>query len=422
MWIIYNLIYLLCFIIYFPLLVLKGKYHGQFLMRFGFFPDDFKKRIKREQNLWIHAVSVGEVLAIVNLLEEVKKSLPGLQIVLSTGTKTGYKVAQSRLGQEDIVVYAPLDLSWAVGAYISLIKPKMYVCVETEIWPNLYRLLISHKIPILIINGRISDKTFHWYKKGGWLFRKILKNVACFCMQSELDSERIKTLGALEERVKVVGSLKFDSNSSAKDSSPGIRINPKDMLVVAGSTHLGEEEILVDIYERIKNSFPDLRLVLAPRHVERTKELVALLHKKGLKTATLSSLDSQAWPLGSILVIDTIGHLASIYKLARLVFIGKTLTAQGGQNMIEPASLGKAVLVGPYTQNFQDVMRLFLQREAMIQVKDAEELYVKFLELLKNPQRIERLGQIAKSVVEENSGATERTCDIIRAMLNGNEH
>ena len=417
--ILYDFFYTIFALIYLPVLIVRGKFHGDFLMRFGKLPSFLKEKTKTGKTIWIHAVSVGEILTILKLVAEVKKIWPQHNIICSTVTTTGYTIAQEKLKDTAIVIYAPLDWSCVVKKYIRVIKPCLYIAAETELWPNLYQALHQSRIPIVIINGRISDQAFKGYQRFSFLVKNILKKVHCFCMQTDTDAKRIVTLGADTSKVQVLGNLKFDSvgvEASVKLESLGF--NASDWLFIGGSTHPGEEEVLIEILGRLQKEFSHLRLVIAPRHIERASEIIRTIETKGFEAKRFSELsvrtDNSA---KTIIVVDTIGHLKSLYNLATVVFVGKSLSVKGGQNIIEPASFGKAILVGPHMENFKDIMRIFLEAHAIIQVKNREELFREVENLLRDPQKRNSLGWAAKRVVEENKGATQRTVEVLKGLL-----
>ena len=431
--ILYNLIYTVFFLAYFPFLILRRKFHKDFLTRFGNFPANLKSQIKAGKNLWIHAVSVGEVLVICGLITELKKQFPRYQIVCSTVTLTGFKLAQEKLKDQAIVIYAPLDWSWVVKKYIQLIKPEIYIAAETEIWPGLYRSLKASRVPVAIVNGRISDTAFKGYQKIGFFIKRILADVSVFCMQTKTDAQRMIQLGADSSKVQVLGNLKFDirpaqdlgflerSGFSAKHLGGPATLcggEPEDLVVIGGSTHPGEEEILLEVFSSLREKFTRLRLIIAPRHVERSSQIIQGIESRGLEVKRFSQFLARAKNCAkTIIVVDTIGQLRSLYSLATIVFVGKTLVGRGGQNVIEPASLGKAIIVGPHTENFKDVVQIFLESKALVQVESIDEFYREVENLLQNPQRREQLGQAAKAVVEKNKGATQRTVEILREWL-----
>ncbi len=418
MFILYELILWIAFIIYFPILVLKKKWHKRFFTRLGFISFDLKSRIHPNKNIWIHAVSVGEVLAVLRLVQQIKERFPQYQIVLSAVTKTGYQVAAQHIKDPDVVLYAPLDFSFSVYQYVKAIQPKIYIATETEIWPNLFRVLHKNQIPIVLINGRISDKSYHGYKKVSFFIRRILQQVDAFCMQSPLDVERIISLGALKQRVHMVGNVKFDELvESSSYTLEQVGFSQGDCLWIAGSTHPGEEEMILDVYKSIYQDFPQLRLVIAPRHIERIEEVIKIIAAKGFLALKLSQIRNNRFDQNAVVVVDLMGKLRALYPLAKIVFIGKTLVPGGGQNMIEPAYFGKPVLVGPYTENFRDVMNIFLESAGIIQVQNAQEFLSKIVYLFRHPEEMKRIGQIAQGVVQKQQGATAKTLQIITHVL-----
>ena len=419
MTIFYDFLYAIFALIYFPFLIVRGKFHKDFSVRFGIFPLDLQGLIKNKKNIWIHAVSVGEILAIVGLIDKLKAISSQYQIVCSTVTATGYTLAQEKLKDKAIVVYAPLDFSGVVERYVRLIKPRLYIAAETEIWPNLYRALNKSQIPIAMINGRISDQSFGGYQLVPLFIKNTLRHVTIFCMQTESDAERIVALGADPQKVQTLGNLKFDN------ATPQISVKLEDWgydpgawLLIAGSTHPGEEKILLEGYERLRGQFPQLRLVIAPRHIERSSQIIRLIEAKGFQAKRFSEFPVAAGNSAkTIVVVDTIGHLRTLYSLATIVFVGKSLTGKGGQNIIEPASLGKAIIVGPHTENFKDVVRIFLENKALVQVQSSEEFFRELKDVLENSERREQLARQAKQVVEKNQGTTERIVEALKGLL-----
>ncbi len=418
MFIVYDLLFILFALLYFPCLLIRGKWHSGFKMRLGNLDHLAAEKLEGKPCLWIHAVSVGEVLAIVDLVQKLREVLPQYTIICSTVTKTGNQLAQEKLGDDCTIIYAPLDFSWVVRKFVNTINPKIYISTETEIWPNLYTALHKRSIPILQINGRISDKAFKGYQRVRFLTKRILSCVDIFCMQSLLDAQRIEQLGALKEKIRIVGNLKFDNMpSSIKIRKEDLGFREDEDLLIAGSTHPGEEDLLIDVYKKLAEEFSNLRLVIAPRHIERTDAVMQLIEKKDFKPVRFSQINTNEKGSGSIVVIDTIGHLRHMYGLAKIVFIGKTLTVGGGQNMIESASLGKPTIVGPLTQNFKDAVSIFLKEKALIQVKDSEELLASIRELLKDPEKSAAMGEAARKAVEKYQGATSKTIGAIEELL-----
>ncbi|HBR15166.1 MAG TPA: hypothetical protein DD723_06465 [Candidatus Omnitrophica bacterium] len=414
---IFDIIFVVYALVYFPYVMLQRKWHKDFPQRLGCWPAALRSAFKQKDNIWVHAVSVGEVEASLPLIKRIKESFPAYGMICSTVTPTGYRLARERLQDQGLVIYAPLDFSWMTRKLVHLIRPKMYVVVETEIWPNMFLALQSRGVPIVLVNGRISDKAFRNYQKISFLLRRILRGVSHFCMQSSLDARRILTLGAPQERVSVVGHLKFDNLPPPAADLPKINFGKDDRLLIAGSTHPGEEEILLKIYKKLVAEFKTIRLVLAPRHVERTQDVVRLVEDLGFKAVKFSRAADVRLTADSVVVVDTIGQLRTLYNWAEVVFVGKSLTVPGGQNIIEPAFYGKPVFVGPHTRNFRDVVALFLQEQALVQVRDADELFFALKEFLRDPNPRTQMGLRAQAVVQKYQGATARTIKILSTFL-----
>lgn len=424
MTIIYDFLFFILALGFLPYLIFKRKLHRGFGMRLGFFPRALIAGEKaRQPAIWIHAVSVGEVAAVAGLLRGIKKKFPDYRVVLTTVTATGYSLAVSQLKEADTVMFAPLDFSFVVEKYIRLISPRIYISVETEIWPNLFRALEKNAVPVVLVNGRISDRSFPWYFRGRFLFKKILRGVSMFCMQSRRDAERVVRLGIPAEKIKVVGNLKFDDLPSVEEFQfKDFGFKKNETIWIAGSTHPGEEEIVLKIFKSLAAQFEDLRLIIAPRHIERTNEVLNLTVKSGCQPIKLSELSSKVlteMDSQKVIIVDTIGQLKSLYGLSRIVFVGKSLNVGGGQNIIEPAFFGNAVVVGPLMQNFRDTMDIFLKDQAVLQIKDEEELREKMKFLLEHPQERDRLGQSARKVIEKHRGAADQTLTVIAKVLAG---
>jgi len=415
---IYDVIYLIAFIFYLPVLIAKGKLHAGFRERFGFLSQDTRHKLSQKPNIWFHAVSVGEVLAIVGLVERIRTKNPQRQIVISTVTVTGHKIARERFKKEDIVIFAPLDLSFSVARFIAAIQPEIFVTVETELWPNLLTSLGRRDVPMAMANGRISDKSFYRYRRFFFISRPILRPFRVFCMQGDRDADRIIALGALPRNVMVAGSMKFDDVTSGPSIEPSRLGFKEDALIwVAGSTHPGEEKIILDVFNKLKKNFPALSLVLAPRHIERSPEVCDLVRSEGLTPLRYSQVSAQPPNDQAVIVLDTMGDLKSFYRLATVVFVGKSLVGYGGQNIIEPAFFGKPVIIGPNMQNFQDITEIFLETRSIIQLQEAGEMPGVLERLLKDTQSRQILGERARAAVKKHQGATARTEKVLSDIL-----
>lgn len=416
MFILYDILFLIFALACLPYLVVKGKWHAGLWARFGFF---LRKDVAGNKTIWIHAVSVGEVLVVLNLIREIRQRLPRYNIVLSTVTATGHALASQKLQGQCPVIYAPLDFSWVVRRYVHRLNPVLYISAETEIWPNLFTCLQRQGIPVVEVNGRISDRAFAGYRRVSFLTRRVLRGVRLLCMQSDEDARRIIHLGADEKRVCVLGNLKFDNFAQApliKKEDLGFRTG--DRLFIAGSTYPGEDEIMIGVYKSLKAEIRHLRLIIAPRHVERADEVVRVCEREGLPARKFSdTFGKKMAQTQDILIIDRIGYLRDLYALADVVFVGKSLRGSGGQNMLEPLSLGKPTLAGPRTENFRDVVRIFMPTGALIEVGTPQELAVQLRGLLDDPQRCAKVGRASKDEIAKHQGATEKTVKAIEEIL-----
>ena len=416
MFIIYNILFLIFAVVYSPYLVLNGKWHAGLWTRFGsgLVSDSGNKR-----TIWVHAVSVGEVLVVLNLIKMIQDKFSEYAIVLSTVTPTGHALACERLRGRCEVIYAPLDFSWVVRKYVNMLNPILYISAETEIWPNLFTCLQKRNIPIIEVNGRISDRAFAGYQKASFLARRVLRDVRLLCMQSQEDARRIIQLGADAKKVRVVGNLKFDN--LVKESAirrDALGFSGEDRVFIAGSTYPGEEEIMIESYRNLKAEFPRLRLVIAPRRVERADEIARLCERKGLTSRRFPDNSRRGMvDARQVLIVDQIGYLRDLYALADVVFVGKSLRGRGGQNMIEPLAFGKPTLVGPHTENFRDVFRVFIPSGAVIEVQTPQELVRQLRDLLNDPRRCAKIGQAAQIEIAKHQGATETTVKAIEEIL-----
>ncbi len=388
-----------------------------FCQRFGFLPSELVTKLSQGENIWLHAVSVGEVAAMEGVIDALRRKYPERRIVLTVTTKAGYSFAQRKCQGLAEVVWSPLDLSPTVDRFVQVIRPVIYIAAETELWPNLFARLSRDKTPIIVLNGRISDISFPRYSVVKGVLKGTLRRVAYFGMQSALDAERIIELGALKDTVRVLGNVKFDSIIDAGSADlRGEGLAREHLLLVAGSTHPGEEEVMLDIFQSLKRSSPLIRLVLAPRHPERSAQVGELVRQAGLRPVFFSR-NGRVTVQDDVMIVDTIGYLLQFYSAASVVFVGKSLTVHGGHNIIEPAMFAKPIVVGPHMQNFKDIVQAFLMEHAVIQVEDALGLKTAIQQLLQNEPLRKDLGDKARMVVRRNRGAVERAVGMIEAVL-----
>lgn len=428
MFIIYDLIFILFALFCLPFYIIKGKLRPSFLMRLGILPKDVLMLKNQAQGpIWIHAVSVGEAISVKPLLEELGRIFPLRRIVISTVTVSGNKIAQSFKAKEDLVIYLPFDISFITRNVVKRIRPGLFIAMETEIWPNMISALHNFNVPIVLVNGRISNGSFAGYKKIKIFTRPILEKINLFCMQTGNDSKRIIFLGAHEEKVKIVGNMKFDAidyKGKAADYREEYKkvlgLTSTGKLIVAGSTHAGEEEIILHVYKKLIGDFPGLKLLIAPRNIDRSASIEKLINKFNFKSLRISQAKrsgSNTNSLSRVFVLDTIGELVNFYAISDLVFVGGSLVKKGGHNIIEPALFEKPIIFGLHMSNFRDIAEAFLSKAAALQVKDSRDLYNCFKELLINREKRESLGILAKAVTEESRGATKKVVSFINEKI-----
>lgn len=414
---VYNIVYLIGLLFYIPLVLLKGKWHSGFFKRFGAFEAPLIKKLSSRKQIWIHAVSVGEVLVGSQIVKELKRKYADCGFVCSTVTASGFKIAKKEF-PEDVVVFAPYDLSWVVRKYIHAIQPVLYLSAETEIWPNVFLQLRKMSIPIVIVNGRISDKSFKGYKRVRFFLKKLLSCVSYFCMQNNMDAKKILELGAEENIIKVVGNIKFDVDAKHENvDKTDFGYSKNHRILVAGSTHKGEEEIILSIFLQLNEKFKDLRLIIAPRHVERVDEVKQYVLRNKLRMRLYTNENHGSVLSQEVLIIDEVGHLKTVYQWADICFIGKSLIDGGGQNIIEAAVYGKPIIVGPYMQNFRDALELFLREGAIRQVNNQKEACDVIKQWLDDPDLAKEFGANAMKVVRQNRGAVEKTLKYISECM-----
>jgi 3-deoxy-D-manno-octulosonic-acid transferase len=399
-----------------------NKYMPSLGQRLGYLPISFN--VDGEPSIWIHAVSVGEALAARALAADLRVRYPKLRLFLSTTTIAGQQVARRSVQHVDAVFYFPFDFAFVVRRTLDVVKPRMFVMMETEIWPNLLRACRRRGVKTMMINGRISSRSYPRYRLARPFFRRVLANVDSFCMQSEESARRLIDLGADPRRVVVTGSLKFDSldmPASAPHARPRVlrffRMSPSRPVIVAGSTFRGEEAVVLRALSRVKKTMPSAVAVLAPRQPERFPEAERLARDAGFATSRRSELPIDAEPRADVIVLDTIGELAQLYQLATVVFVGGSLVDHGGHNILEPAVVGKPIVFGPHMQNFKEIAELFIANGAAVCIQSDRDLEDELLALLTDPVRRARMGAAARALVEANRGAKEKTLAAVAALL-----
>lgn len=427
-YLLYDLLLYLSALFLVPYYIVRGLRYGKarhgIRERLGIYQQDLRTILQGRKVIWVHAVSVGETRAALPLLKALRKNYPDAQLVLSNVTETGRKIA-SGIKDVDQFIFFPFDLRWIVRKVLNTIQPDLIVLVETEIWPNFVLEAKAQNIPIVLVNGRISDRSFPRYRMAGNILRPILQSISDFCMQSEQDSRRIRHLGATPGRVQVTGNLKFDMATPSIDANDVDQLRddfniPKASVVwVAGSTHDGEESIINDVYQRLRQICPDLFLILVPRHPERAKQVYDDLEKKNVAVTLRSDVQNlnRAFAPGEVMVVDTLGEMLKLYTLADLVFVGGSFVPVGGHNVLEASLVKKPVLFGPYMNNFKEIARLLRAAHGGLQVKDADDLFRQMKLLLENPTEAERIGDNGRYLLEANQGATEKTLQVVSKYL-----
>lgn len=434
MYFLYSLLLIVGFLILLPRFLYDalrhGKYVAGFRERLGSIPP-----IKSEGRpvVWLHCVSVGESQAARPLVQGIRKRFPNHIIVVSTITLAGQNLARELFKDEAAsVFYFPFDWRWTVSRALDAVRPSTVLLMETELWPGFLRECGRRQIPAVIVNGRLSQKSFRRYRWIKGFVAQVLGNLSYAVMQTQDDAERICSLGLSRSNVAVSGSLKFDSvtmssaNSSQIELRDRFNLGNKTSLILAASTHSPEENIILDALRSSRTNFsPKLRLIVAPRHPERFAEVAALLEASGFSWTSRTKPSAPGDPECDVILLDTIGELHAIYSLASIVFVGGSISNNGGHNILEPAADGVAIITGAHTHNFSLIVDSFVKEQALIQLppvatSDASgELSKAIIDLLKDDQRRLEMGQQAKSLVERNRGATERTLDLLGLILRG---
>ena len=457
MYFLYDILLHLSLLLLIPYFLFKmffvGKYRKGILERFGFIDKEKIRRFsighagKSGKVVWFHAVSVGETKAALPLLKRFKERRPDVKVIFSTVTNTGNTVAMREGAQwMDSLIYFPLDFYWVVSRVVERLGPDAFVVVEKEIWPNILRVFKKNKTPVLVINGVISDRSFKRYSFFEFFFRRIFGNISYFLSQTEQDRSRAVALGVEPARCLVAGNIKFDITPAEWPAEErgafisGLNIKDSDKIIVAGSTHAGEEKIILDTFKRLKQEFSDIRLIIAPRHPERFSEVERLIKDKGFSMIRRSEIRSQesearskkqeaqknlasyllplvSHPKSDVILLDTIGELCNIYSLATAAFVGGTLVDTGGHNLMEPAFYRKPVVYGPYLRGYLEMAEMLEKAGGGIRVNNGEGLFIKLRDLLNDKISRENTGMAAYGIVESNRGATEKCLKVLESLL-----
>jgi len=424
MWFLYNILFVVGYLVLLPHFLVRmcrrGGYRRNFRERFGAYRETKQIALSQGARIWVHAVSVGEAQLALALIEALLQEDTTLQFVISTTTSTGYALLETRKRPDDVLIYYPVDFPWVVRRVVDLLQPQALVLLECELWPNLLRELARRKVPVWVVNGRVSERSFRGYRKVSLFFRRAAGMVTGFLVQTETDAQRLRLLGA--ERVQVIGSAKFDlplPREAEKEQALSVirqaGMDPSGLFWVMGSTWPGEEAGLLEVFRALRQQHPGLQAILVPRHAERGNEVQRLLQASGLpyvRRTTLPAEPPDAPP--AILLADSTGELAGYYMLAHVVFVGKSMGENhGGQNPVEPAALGKAVVTGPNMENFPGVMEDLLAADGILVVPDFPELEQTCRKLLADTAYCVALGERAAAVVASRRGVMFKSARMI---------
>lgn len=431
MFVLYNILFTLALPVILAVLLAKKRCRPGLWQRLGRLPKGVADECRDGRTIWVHAVSMGEATAAVPLVQAMKIRYPTHRIIVSTVTETGKEAVLHRLKEQASHLYFPLDYPWIVGRVLDAVRPCAFIFVETEIWPNFLLAAAARGVPTMLVNGRLSTDSFRGYLRLRPFFQRVLETVSLCLMQTDRDVERIARLGADPKRVVRTGNIKFDQSlglgvrpspaEMVKRSDLGLRAHEE--LFVAGSTHPLEEEEVLDCYRRLLGSEFSVVLVMAPRHIERADELEGVARARGFSVLRRTKLPEPAGgattsPDGArVIILDTRGELAALYREATLVFVGGSLVRVGGHNPLEPAAWGKAVVFGPYMDHFAEVADSLVRQGAGIQVHDAQGMADAMVGLLKDRPRLDRMGKAAAELVLANQGAVARNVELIAGIL-----
>jgi len=417
MLLIYNILSLTALIVYLPWLLFKKGPED----RFVYLSERLGMSRYTNADIWVHAVSVGEGIAALPFMRALKKEFPEIKIVFSTTTYTGQKIARENFHGADRIMYMPWDTGFCIKRVVRALSPKIFITVETELWPVLFKAVKSAGANVILLNGRLSLRSYRGYALIRFFMRKVLSGVDFLYMQGKGDVERVISLGAKPEKVGLMGNFKFDvSSNKAQDASISID-SFGGRVMVAGSTHKGEEEIILDAYEIIRKNIKDFKLVLAPRHPERFLDAEEMLKKRNIHFIRRSDIKQGSGtrgqgPVPGVILLDTIGELFQIFSKADVVFVGGSLVPLGGHNILEPAYWGRPVVFGPYMDNFP-VASEFLSEGAALMAKNSAEIASAVAGILGDTGKAQEMGRKAKAIVDRNTGAVEKAFDLVRSFI-----
>ena len=427
MQIIYNIAAIILVILAIPIFIVRAIREKGFVERlrqsFGFLHKDALEPVANKGCIWIHAASVGEIVAASPLIKEFRLEFPEKPILVSVVTNNGYEMANRIVKDADSIIYFPLDLPWLSSSVVRKVMPSVFLPVETELWPNFLKAARKYQIPVMMVNGRISDKSVNRYHHLRGVLKDMIGTVKKFCMQSPIDAKYIIKLGANPDLVTITGNTKFDQTYT--DVAPEEKQNLIDQMglrgseaiLLAGSTHKGEENLILEAFRQLKKEIPTAKLVIAPRDILRVAEITETAKIFGMKVKTRTALNKNLETGHDVVLLDTIGELGKVYSVGDVVYVGGSLVSHGGHNILEPAAHGKAIIVGPNMFNFKDTYALFSNRNACLTAHDAVELGSTILKLFRNPELRKKMEEETLAIVRENRGASRKSAILLREML-----
>jgi len=429
MYALYNTILFAATFVILPYFLLKmvftGKYRKSLVQKLGGRQTQILTNLGGGPRVWVHAVSVGEVTAAAPIVASLKLKRPEIKIIFSTSTETGQQIAQQLVKGADAFIYFPLDIPYVVRKIIRLANPVVFVMVETELWPNFLQACKLNAVKTLMVNGRISTRSYNKYRLTRYFWRRVLADLSAAGMIAEVDASRMKSIGMAEDRIEVLGNAKYDALAAmaapALQEEIARRVNQRagERFFVAGSTHPGEEEIVIRVYQRLLKHYPDFKLIIVPRHVERTAAIRELLQLAGLPDViTMADMNNgKIREKERIIIVNVIGELFKIYSLATIVYCGGSLVPKGGQNILEAAAWGKVIFYGPSMEDFSEEKVLLEDVSCGVTISNEEELLQEILQALEHPEELEMRGARGKAVVAANMGAAVRYAEMINRAL-----
>jgi len=398
---IYNVLLIFYWIGLIPVILYRLAFEDGFYERIkqsaGYMPATLLKKIEGRRAIWIHAASVGEIVATSPLVKEIKREFPEAVVVVSVVTATGHAMAHRIIPEAEGIIFFPLDLPYLTRKILHIIKPIAILLVETEIWPNFLRIAESEKIPVMMVNGRISDRSMKRYRYISAFTREMLSSIERFCMQSNFDAEYIAQLGANPDEITVTGNMKYDQTYATVSK--------------------GEDEAVFESFKQVLVEYPNARLLIAPREIYRGHDVQTLAKRYGLEAICRSDMTEPVHKEIPVVVLDTIGELGRLYSLGDIIFVGGSLVKTGGHNILEPAAHGKPIIVGPHMFNFKEIFNLLHSRHACEQVKNQKDLTTMILHLCKHPELAKEMGQNCLDIIRENRGATRRNTQELRQLF-----